>query len=43
MKPLYMTIYTAAMAAVAAGLKGVTPYDPKGEKQAGLKPVHMVD
>ena len=25
------------------GLKGVTPYDPKGEKQEGLKPVHTVD
>lgn len=28
---------------VRGGLKGVTPYDPKGEKQEGLKPVHTVD
>ena len=28
---------------VRGGLKGVTPYDPKSEKQAGLKPVHTVD
>ena len=28
---------------VRGGLKGVAPYDPKGEKQVGLKPVHTVD
>ena len=28
---------------VRGGLKGVTPYDPKGEKQEGLKPVHTVE
>jgi len=28
---------------VRGGLKGVAPYDPKGEKQAGLKPIHTVD
>ena len=28
---------------VRGGLKGVTPHDPKGEKQEGLKPVHTVD
>ena len=28
---------------VRGGLKGVAPYDPKGEKQEGLKPVHTVD
>ena len=28
---------------VRGGHKGVTPYDPKGEKQAGLVPVHTVD
>ena len=28
---------------VRGGLKGVTPYDPKGEKRAGLRPVHTVD
>lgn len=28
---------------VRGGLKGVTPYDPKGERQEGLKPVHTVD
>jgi len=30
-------------ARLRGGLKGVTPYDPKGEKQEGLKPVHAVD
>ena len=30
-------------ARVRGGLKGVAPYDPKGEKQAGLKPIHTVD
>ena len=28
---------------VRGGHKGVTPYDPKGEKQEGIKPVHTVD
>ena len=28
---------------VRGGLLDVTPYDPKGEKRAGLKPVHTVD
>ena len=28
---------------VRGGHKGVAPYDPKGEKQAGLKPIHTVD
>lgn len=28
---------------VRGGLLGVTPYDPKGEKRAGLRPVHTVD
>ena len=28
---------------VRGGLKGVAPYDPKGEKQEGLKPIHTVD
>lgn len=28
---------------VRGGHKGVTPFDPKGEKQEGLKPVHAVD
>ncbi|MBR2839389.1 MAG: polysaccharide deacetylase family protein [Kiritimatiellae bacterium] len=28
---------------VRGGQKGVAPYDPKGEKQAGLKPIHTVD
>ena len=30
-------------ARLRGGLKGVAPYDPKGEKQEGLKPVHTVD
>jgi len=30
-------------ARIRGGLKGVTPFDPKGEKQKGLKPVHTVD
>ena len=28
---------------VRGGHKGVAPYDPKGEKQEGLKPIHTVD
>ena len=28
---------------VRGGHKGVAPYDPKGEMQEGLKPIHMVD
>lgn len=28
---------------VRSGHKGVAPYDPKGEKQKGLKPIHTVD
>ena len=28
---------------VRGGLLDVTPYDPKGEKRAGLKPIHTVD
>lgn len=28
---------------VRGGHKGVAPYDPQGEKQAGLKPIHTVD
>ncbi|MBR2838060.1 MAG: polysaccharide deacetylase family protein [Kiritimatiellae bacterium] len=28
---------------VRGGHKGVAPFDPKGEKQAGLKPIHTVD
>ena len=28
---------------VRGGHKGVAPYDPKGEMQAGLKPIHTVD
>ena len=28
---------------VRGGLLDVTPYDPKGEKRAGLRPVHTVD
>lgn len=28
---------------VRGGHKGVTPYDPRGEKQDGLKPIHTVD
>ena len=28
---------------VRGGHRGVAPYDPKGEKQDGLKPVHTVD
>jgi len=28
---------------VRGGHKGIAPYDPKGEKQEGLKPIHTVD
>ena len=28
---------------IRGGHKGVAPYDPKGEKQAGLVPIHTVD
>ena len=28
---------------VRGGHKGVAPFDPKGEKQGGLKPIHTVD
>ena len=28
---------------VRGGHKGIAPYDPKGEKQTGLKPIHTVD
>ena len=28
---------------IRGGHKGVAPYDPKGEKQEGLKPIHTVD
>ena len=28
---------------IRGGHKGVAPYDPKGEKQAGLQPLHAVD
>ena len=28
---------------VRGGHKGVAPYDPKGEKQAGIRPIHTVD
>lgn len=34
---------TNGFAHVRGGLRGVTPYDPKGEKRAGLRPVHTVD